>query len=201
VTYDEFNTVADEHLLGVWGERFYPPAVMSRLFRLVDRLNAEQFVSALQRLMVESQRAPTIAQIYSACSSALVAKRERTRRSRLETAGDCPYCGKSGLVEALLNENPCAVVSFRCPFCASAETLSLSASLLLWSSDLREKYTPVSLKPESYRAARNLQRSVYDGVRICAKSAPPRKKSLGRAASEARRNPAEATGSDRGRNE
>lgn len=154
----EFAT-SMSRLRDYFGDKSYPPRTESVIYRIVSPISRSEFEQVIEILVEENQRPPTPGQIKRAAGHYL-RRAEEARRAAIVRAinagATCRICGNSGHMLALLRSSPEKEFSFRCSYCRAAEGLRLTA-IPLWRDELKDQFIPVSLKLDSFIAARELQ--------------------------------------------
>ncbi len=142
-----------------FGDKAYTPKVETIIWRLVSAISRAEFEQVIEALVEEHQRPPTPALIKRAALP-YIRKAEEAKRAAMvkgiSSEASCRICGNSGHMLALLRSSPDKEFSFRCGYCRAGEMLRLNG-ILPWSDDFKDRYIPVSLKLDSFSAARELQ--------------------------------------------
>lgn len=174
MTNHDFNRFITE-LSSYYKHDCFSPGMLGVIWKIVEPLTPYEGEQVIDLVVQHNPRVPTPAQIKQAALPLLGKAWERLRQSKLTVINDgvpCVHCADSGVVFALLRTDPRAEYSFGCPKCKAYEVRKLKHPPV-WQDSHREKYIPMSLKPDSFNAVAKLRIDEYEKRRA---SAPKQKR-------------------------
>ncbi len=161
----EFQSIAQEHLIELWGQKAYPPAQLTRLWRIVVDISATDFRYGLDQLAMTATRAPTLAQIRAAVWPAVQRQLDANRREKIKKLGalDCRLCAGTGWVVAIPYDKPMIDYAFICGACDAHKVRGIQRQsgekeVRFWSEELRDGYFVRESTSDSVKQAIILQR-------------------------------------------
>lgn len=163
----EFQSLIDEHLTGTWGEKSYPPVILSRLWAMVQHVSAGDLKAALDAVMLTSTRAPNLGQIKGALLPALQRAWEDIKAAKIKTLPDCLYCAKTGWMFVIPFEDPCAEGVFLCSKCEAAKVRGMTTSrgAMWWEDGYEHKFFVRKHRSDAWLEANELQQVGFAKLR------------------------------------
>lgn len=172
MNFQEFTAVMKRFADG-YGTRFYPEPTTKAIFEIVKWLSMVEFDKVLQILVDEHTRAPVPANFRKAAAPFLKTAFDRHRLDQVKAASEnnnCARCGNTGMIMALLRENPRAEYAFRCSSCAIANSRNIGNGIPTWGVEFKDRYIPVACILDSLTKARAMQRPPETTTRNASKS-------------------------------
>lgn len=141
--YEEYQTIIDD-VHDNFG-RNYPDTQLRKLYRAVQDCEAWEFRSAMDTLMEEHARLPSIGQVKAQCRPYIQAAWDRTKASKLEQLkerhGLCTWCEHTGVITGdRKGKVRQAGTAFRCTKCGAADILRLSKLFVKWKDHYADKW-------------------------------------------------------------
>lgn len=168
MTREEFQAIVGE-ISAYFGEKTFQPRMSPVLWSILGPLSVGEGRRCIEQLTETCTRPPTPAQVRQVALPFLRKNDEERKRGRIAALAPCHVCGGSGMMLALLRENPVYEFSFGCSYCDAAATRGY-ARLPVWDDAAELKYVKVSLKMDSHRGAAEVRNAEF------AKRHPPKPK-------------------------
>lgn len=112
----------------------YPDPVLKRIWIAVHVIDVAELRIAIDRLFDTTNRAPSAAQIRSACRDAINrALEEEKRRYLAAIKGECPWCLNTGMMEAYSRNDIEHTFSMSCDRCQVARIMRFKR-ITLWDA-------------------------------------------------------------------